>query len=127
MPQPFAEQAKPIKIMQIAEPASALLLRASALLLRASALLLAASALLFTAPAHALTNEEIAHLKGPERAAILEKGARAEGALTVYSSLIVDQVLRPLVDAFSKTHAYLKIDYWRGEARPIIQKVLAEL
>ena len=85
------------------------------------------AALLAAGPAAALTNDEIAHLKGPERAAIREKGARAEGALTIYSSLIVDQVLRPLVDAFAKTHSYLKIDYWRGEARPIIQKVLAEL
>jgi iron(III) transport system substrate-binding protein len=85
------------------------------------------TAMIAAAPAVALTNDEIAHLKGPDRQAILEKGAREEGALTIYSSLIVDQVLRPLVDAFAKTHDYLKIDYWRGEARPIIQKVLAEL
>jgi iron(III) transport system substrate-binding protein len=86
-----------------------------------------AAALVAASPARALTNDEIAHLKGPERQAILERGAREEGALTIYSSLIVDQVLRPLVDTFAKTHSYLKIDYWRGEARPIIQKVLAEL
>src|SRR5258706_15546443 len=85
------------------------------------------AALVAASPALALTNDEIAHLKGPERQAILEKGARQEGALTVYSSLIVDQVLRPLIEAFNKQQPYLKIDYWRGEARPIIQKVLAEL
>ena len=84
------------------------------------------AALLAAAPARALSNQEIANLKGPDRAAILDKGARAEGALTVYSSLIVDQVLRPLIEAFNKQYPYLKIDFWRGEARPIIQKVLAE-
>ena len=75
------------------------------------------AALLAAAPARALSNQEIANLKGPDRAAILDKGARAEGALTVYSSLIVDQVLRPLIEAFNKQYPYLKVDYWRGEAR----------
>jgi iron(III) transport system substrate-binding protein len=77
--------------------------------------------------AGARTTEEIAHLATPDRQAILEQGARQEGTLTIYSSLIVDQVLRPLADAFGKKYPYLKIEYWRGEARPIIQKVLAEL
>jgi iron(III) transport system substrate-binding protein len=88
-----------------------------------AALLLLASA----APALALSQAEIANHKGADRQKILEEGARQEGAVTFYTGMIVDQATRPLLDAFQKKYPYLKADYWRGDSRAIIQKVLAEL
>jgi iron(III) transport system substrate-binding protein len=38
--------------------------------------------------------------KGPDREQRLIEGAKKEGQVTVYSSMIVDQALRPLVDGF---------------------------
>ena len=69
---------------------------------------------------------EIAHLAGPDRQAKLEAGARAEGRVLIYSPLIVDQVMRPLAAGFEKRYPGLKLDYWRGDSRAVVQKVLAE-
>ena len=77
-------------------------------------------------PAAALTPAEIAQLAGPDRQAKLEAGARAEGRVTLYTALIVDQVVRPLAAGFEARYPWLKLDYWRGESRSIVQKVLAE-
>jgi iron(III) transport system substrate-binding protein len=88
-----------------------------------AALLLIASSL----PALALTEPEIAAYKGADRQKILEEGARKEGAVTFYTGMIVDQATRPLLAAFQKKYPYVKADYWRGDSRAIIQKVLAEV
>jgi ABC-type Fe3+ transport system substrate-binding protein len=77
-------------------------------------------------PASALTPAEIARLAGPDRQAQLEAGAQAEGRVSLYTALIVDQVVRPLAAGFEARYPYLKLDYWRGESRSIVQKVLAE-
>jgi iron(III) transport system substrate-binding protein len=78
------------------------------------------------APGWALTPAEIASLDGPDRQAQLEAGARREGTVSLYTALIVDQAVRPLAAAFAGKYPYLKLDYWRGESRQIVQKVLAE-
>jgi iron(III) transport system substrate-binding protein len=91
---------------------------------RVCALLIAALA--GAAPARALTEAEIAALKGPDRQRILEQGAREEGAVTIYSGLTIDAILRPLVEAFSRKYPAVKADYWRSDSRPLIQKALAE-
>jgi iron(III) transport system substrate-binding protein len=77
-------------------------------------------------PARALTQDEIAHLSGPDRTSILVEGARKEGKVTIYSSLIVQHVLRPIAEAFQKKYPFIKTDYWRGESEKIVQKVVAE-
>jgi iron(III) transport system substrate-binding protein len=77
-------------------------------------------------PVAALTPAEIAGLAGADRQAQLEAGARAEGRVSLYTALIVDQVVRPLAAGFEARYPYLKLDYWRGESRSIVQKVLAE-
>ncbi|HSR54645.1 MAG TPA: hypothetical protein VLN73_00285, partial [Alphaproteobacteria bacterium] len=41
-------------------------------------------------PVQAMTAEEILMYKGPDRTEVLLKGARKEGRMTIYSSLIVN-------------------------------------
>ena len=77
--------------------------------------------------AYGLTAAEIANLKGPERQNILVAGARKEGKVTWYSAMIINQALRPLAAAFQKKYPFVKLDYWRGSSRKIVQKVLAEI
>ena len=78
------------------------------------------------APAAALTQSEIALLTGPDRQKILEEGARREGAVMIYSGIITDQALRPLVEGFPRHYPFIKAEFWRGDSRPIVQKILAE-
>jgi len=79
------------------------------------------------APAAALTQAEIAFYQGADRQQILEEGARREGGVTFYTAMIVDQATRPLIEAFQRKYPYVKAEYWRGESRAIIQKLLAEM
>ncbi len=46
--------------------------------------------------------DDVALLKSAERQKILVEGARKEGKLTFYTTLIIEQVVRPLKDAFEK-------------------------
>ena len=94
--------------------------------MRLFALSLGWAVLALAGPASALTPAEIAHLSGPDRQARLEAGARSEGRVSLYTALIVDQVVRPLAAGFEARYPYLTLDYWRGESRSIVQKVLAE-
>ncbi len=79
-----------------------------------------------SSPAQARTAEEILLLKGPDRQQILLKGAKKEGTMTWYSALTVNQALRPVVNAFMKKYPFIKVEYWRGSSRKIVQKVMAE-
>jgi hypothetical protein len=65
-------------------------------------LLLAAtlSAVLLTQISWAAAVEEVAMLKSSDRQKILVEGAKKEGKLSFYTTLIVDQVVRPLKEAF---------------------------
>ena len=91
-----------------------------------AALLMAIVAALAPRPAAALTQSEIAMLAGPGRQKTLEEGARREGAVMIYSGIIVDQALRPLVEGFGRKYPFVKAEFWRGDSRPIVQKILAE-
>jgi iron(III) transport system substrate-binding protein len=91
-----------------------------------AALLMAMVAGLAPRPAAALTQSEIAMLAGPDRQKTLEEGARREGAVMIYSGIIVDQALRPLVEGFQRKYPFIKAEFWRGDSRPIVQKILAE-
>ncbi|HXV47634.1 MAG TPA: hypothetical protein VEB61_02450, partial [Candidatus Binatia bacterium] len=46
--------------------------------------------------------EEVALYNKPDRQKILVDGARKEGKITWYTSLIVDQLVRPMKEAFEK-------------------------
>jgi iron(III) transport system substrate-binding protein len=87
---------------------------------------LAVSVLLGASAASALTQQEIADLKGPDRQKILEDGAKKEGKVTFYSAMVADQLLRPLSVAFMKKYPYIKAEYWQANGSAIVQKVLAE-
>ncbi len=82
--------------------------------------------LLGNSPARALTVEEIALLKIPDRQKILEQGARKEGKVLWYSTLIVDQLLRPVKAAFEKEYPFLQVEFFRGNTERVAQKVIEE-
>jgi iron(III) transport system substrate-binding protein len=91
---------------------------------RIAAILFAAS---LAAPgARAATTDELLVYDGPDREQILVDGARREGQVTLYSSMIVNQALRPLADAFSKKYPFVKMTYWRAESANIFTKLAAE-
>src|SRR5207302_2114664 len=72
---------------------------------------IATAATLVTASAHALTTDEILNYKAPDRQQVLEDGARREGTVVIYSGMIVNQLLRPLTEAFEKKYPYIKTRY----------------
>ncbi len=88
--------------------------------------LAAATAAVPATVAHAATVEEIALMKSPNREKILIEGAKKEGKITFYTGLIVDQVVRPVKDAFEKEYPFLQIEFFRANADRLAQRVLAE-
>ena len=56
-------------------------------------------ALACAAGARAQTAAEILNYKGPDREQKLLDGARKEGAVTIYSSLTINQMMRPMAEA----------------------------
>jgi iron(III) transport system substrate-binding protein len=80
-----------------------------------------------SASARALTAEEILNYKGPDRQKLLEDGARKEGTVVVYSGMIVNQLLRPLTEAFEKKYPFIKTRYWRGDGNQVLVKVITEM
>lgn len=91
-----------------------------------SLLFLAATTLSPASHGSAATVEGIALLKGSERQKVLEDGARKEGKLVWYSTLIVNQAVRPLKEAFEKQYPFLQIEYFRGNSEEVAQKMIAE-
>jgi ABC-type Fe3+ transport system substrate-binding protein len=86
-----------------------------------------AAALLLAAPVSAVAAEDIFNYSGPDRATKILDGAKKEGEVMFYSGMIVDQMLRPIADAFDKKYPGVKMGYWRGDSREIVQKILAEV
>src|SRR5574341_1631187 len=90
-------------------------------------LLLAELALLCSPQiSNALTVEEIALLKGADRQKVLEQGAKKEGKLLWYTTLIVNQVVRPMVEAFKKEYPFIQVEYFRANSEQIAQKTVTE-
>ena len=83
-------------------------------------------ALFFTQPSTAATIEDIALLKSADRQKILVEGAKKEGKIMWYTTLIVDQVVRPVKEAFEKEYPFIQMEYFRGNSERIVQKMLAE-
>ena len=65
--------------------------------------------------------------RGADREPRLVDGARKEAQVTVYSSMIVDQALRPLIDAFQAKYPFVRAQYVRDDPPQQLQKVMAEL
>jgi len=70
--------------------------------------------------------EDVALLKSANREKVLIEGAKKEGKVMFYTGLIVDQVVRPLKQAFEKEYPYLQVEFFRGNSERIAQRVLAE-
>ena len=74
----------------------------------------------------AATVEDIAVMKSAERQKILIEGAKKEGKVSWYTTLIVDQVVRPLKEAFEKEYPFIQVEFFRGNSEHVVQRVLAE-
>ena len=76
------------------------------------------------APARAQTVEELALYSGPDRTERLIAGARKEGALTIYSSLVVSD-MGAIMKAFEAKYG-VKATHWRGSSEDIRTRVTRE-
>lgn len=74
----------------------------------------------------AQANDDILLYKGADREKRLLEGARKEGQVVIYSAMIVNQALRPLVDSFNKKYPGVRASYWRGDSEDIAAKLAAE-
>src|SRR6266702_3847364 len=61
---------------------------------------------------------------GADREQRLAKGARAEGEITLYSSLVVDD-LNALSAAFEKKYG-VKLKFWRAGSEKVVQRIVTE-
>ncbi|MEX0802272.1 MAG: extracellular solute-binding protein [Candidatus Binatia bacterium] len=74
----------------------------------------------------AATVEDIAVMKSADRQKILVEGAKKEGKITWYTTLIVDQVVRPVKEAFEKEYPFVQLEFYRGNSENVVRKMLAE-
>ena len=67
-------------------------------------------------------------LAGPpaQRDGALYEAAKKEGEVVWYTSLIVNQAVRPLVEAFNKKYPGVEVKYARGDSGPNAIKVMNE-
>ena len=70
--------------------------------------------------------EDIAMMKSADRQKILIEGAKKEGKIMWYTTLIVDQVVRPVKEAFEKEYPFIQIEFYRGNAENLVRRMLAE-
>ena len=56
----------------------------------------------------------------------LYEAAKKEGQVVWYTSLIVNQAVRPLVEAFNKKYPGVEVKYARGDSGPNAIKVINE-
>jgi len=72
------------------------------------------------------TAAELAFYEGADRQQLLEEGARKEGKLTLYTTGILTQTVRPKVAAFQKKYPYIKVEIWRAGTAQLLPKVFEE-
>jgi iron(III) transport system substrate-binding protein len=72
------------------------------------------------------TADDIAMYRGPDRQQRLIEGAKKEGQVTVYSSMIVDQALRPILAGFEAKYPFIKAQYVREDPPQQLQKLMVE-
>src|SRR5215813_14165749 len=68
----------------------------------------------------------IASQKSHAADAALIDAARKEGKVIWYTTLIVNQAIRPLKDAFEKKYPGIEVQYTRADDAPTAAKILAE-
>jgi len=69
-------------------------------------------------------NREIYLYQGQDRGKRLLEGARKEGGLTLYTSM-VNQDMAQLAEAFQKKYS-VKVTFWRGSAQKVLQRTVTE-
>lgn len=72
------------------------------------------------------TVAELAFYSGADRQQILEEGAKKEGALVFYTSGILTQAVRPVVDAFQRKYPFIKVDVWRADGPALTSRISEE-
>ena len=72
------------------------------------------------------TVEEVALAKSANRQTFLEEGAKKEGKILWYTTLIVNQALKPIKEAFEKRYPYVQVEYHRADSEALAQRMLAE-
>ncbi len=97
--------------------------RATGRLIASAAIALAAFAQATRASAQ---SADIFMNRAPNRQELLVEGAKREGQVVFYCSMIVNQAIRPIADAFMKKYPFVKLTFWRNDAEEIIAKVSAE-
>src|ERR1700751_4554520 len=70
--------------------------------------------------------DNLAMSRRPDREQRLIEGAKKEGQVTVYSSMIADQALRPILSGFEAKYPFVKPQYVRDDPPQQLQKVMAE-
>ena len=70
--------------------------------------------------------EDIALLRSADRQKLLVEGAKKEGKLSFHTTLIVEQVVRPMKEAFEEEYPFIQMEYFRGNSDRIAQKLFAE-
>ncbi len=78
-------------------------------------------------PARTATLDEIARMPAAEREAALVEGARREGKVMIYSAMIEDQALRPMMAAFRAKYPFIDAQFLRVDTRELINRTLAEV
>src|ERR1051326_5021678 len=100
-------------------------MRSSRVCLSVSAIILLALSLL-PRLCVAATIDDIAMMKSADRQKLLVEGAKKEGKLMWYTTLIVDQVVRPVKEAFEKEYPFIQVEFYRGNSENLVRRMLAE-
>ena len=72
------------------------------------------------------TVEEVALTTSVNRQSLLEEGAKKEGKLLWYTTLIVNQALKRIKQAFEKKYPFVQVEYHRADSEALAQRMLAE-
>jgi len=73
-------------------------------------------------PKKPATAAEVALYNGADRQQVLEEGAKKEGKLTFYTTGILVQTVRPIVEAFQKKYPFIKVDVWRAGTQALLPR-----
>jgi iron(III) transport system substrate-binding protein len=87
---------------------------------------LAASLALDGFVARAAEPDNILLYRGVDRQQLLLDGAKQEGQVNIYTGLVVNVALRPLVEAFMQKYRFVKANYLREESESTVTRVAAE-
>ena len=81
-------------------------------------------ALLWPASAQPRTLAELAAYQGADRTQLLIEGAKKEGTVSYYTSLVASDT-KTVVEAFKKKYG-IEVEVWRGSTEAIVQRALNE-